>query len=198
MACHPICEPHGPLEWSRQWHLKMRGVIEISLKHGPIYYMYHISYRTVVTDVEHRPEFQLTINTTYLTLTGTLFYKYFSLHTHFITLQWCHNECKGMWNHPRLDCSLNCLSMQAQNKPSKLGVTGLCEGNPLVTSGFPSQRASNAENVSILWCHHDPLWPSDMMSKTLVITASGNGFSTSSMPSHFLHEQMLTFCQLNP
>ena len=30
----------------------------------------------------------------------------------------------------------------------------LCEGNPLVTSGFPSQRASNAESVSMLWHHH--------------------------------------------
>ena len=32
----------------------------------------------------------------------------------------------------------------------KLRVTGLCEGNPLVTGGFPSQRASNTPNVSIL------------------------------------------------
>ena len=30
----------------------------------------------------------------------------------------------------------------------------LCEGNSLVTSEFPSQRASNAENVSIWWYHH--------------------------------------------
>ena len=34
---------------------------------------------------------------------------------------------------------------------SKLRFTGLCEGNPLVTGGFPSQRTSNAENISI-WC----------------------------------------------
>ena len=27
----------------------------------------------------------------------------------------------------------------------------LCEGNPLVTSGFPAQRASNAESVSMWW-----------------------------------------------
>ena len=32
-----------------------------------------------------------------------------------------------------------------------LSVTGLCEGNPPVTGGFPSQRASNTENVSIWW-----------------------------------------------
>ena len=33
-------------------------------------------------------------------------------------------------------------------------VTGLCVGNSPVTSEFPTQRASNAENVSIWWRHH--------------------------------------------
>ena len=42
-------------------------------------------------------------------------------------------------------------------KTSKLRVTGLCEGNSPVTDGFPAQRASNAENVSIWWRHHE-LW----------------------------------------
>ena len=37
---------------------------------------------------------------------------------------------------------------------SKLRVTGPCDGNPPVASGLPSQRASNAENVSISWRHH--------------------------------------------
>ena len=37
---------------------------------------------------------------------------------------------------------------------SKLRVAGLCEGNSPVTGEFPSQRASNAENVSIWWRHH--------------------------------------------
>ena len=39
-------------------------------------------------------------------------------------------------------------------KTSKLRVTDLSERNPPVTGGFPSQRASNAENVSIWRCHH--------------------------------------------
>ena len=39
-------------------------------------------------------------------------------------------------------------------KTSNLRVTGLCKGNPPVTGGFPSQRASNAENISIWWRHH--------------------------------------------
>ena len=34
-------------------------------------------------------------------------------------------------------------------------VTGLCEGNSPVTGEFPTQRASNAENVSIWWRHHE-------------------------------------------
>ena len=37
---------------------------------------------------------------------------------------------------------------------SKPHVTDLCEGNPPVTGGFPSQRASDVENVSIWWRHH--------------------------------------------
>ena len=39
-------------------------------------------------------------------------------------------------------------------KTSKHRVTGLCGGNSPVTGEFPTQRASNAENVSIWWRHH--------------------------------------------
>ena len=35
----------------------------------------------------------------------------------------------------------------------------LCEGNPPLSGGFPSQRASNAEIcVCVSWCHHMCLW----------------------------------------
>ena len=38
---------------------------------------------------------------------------------------------------------------------SKLHITGApCDGNPPVTGGLPSQRASNAECVSLSWCNH--------------------------------------------
>ena len=30
----------------------------------------------------------------------------------------------------------------------------ICEGNPSVTGGFPSPRASNAGRVSMAWRHH--------------------------------------------
>ena len=45
-------------------------------------------------------------------------------------------------------------SGEDKKKTSKLRVTGLWEGNSPVTGEFPAQRASNAENVSILWRHH--------------------------------------------
>ena len=40
-------------------------------------------------------------------------------------------------------------SRRRSNKISKLRVTGLCDGNPPVTGEFPTQWASNVENVSI-------------------------------------------------
>ena len=45
---------------------------------------------------------------------------------------------------------------RSQTTP-KLCVTGLCEGNSPVTGEFHAQRASNEENVSIWWRHHDML-----------------------------------------
>ena len=60
-------------------------------------------------------------------------------------LQWGHTERDGVSNHRRLDRLLRRLFRRRAKKTSKLRVTGLCEGNPPVTGGFPSQRASNAE-----------------------------------------------------
>ena len=45
--------------------------------------------------------------------------------------------------------------VQTYIKESINAQLALCEGNPTVTGGFPSQRASNAENISISWRHHD-------------------------------------------
>ena len=70
------------------------------------------------------------------------------------SLQWHHNERDGVSNHRRLDCLLNRLFGRRSKNTSKLRVTGLCEGNSPVTGEFPSQRVSNAENVSIWWRHH--------------------------------------------
>ena len=71
------------------------------------------------------------------------------------TLQWCHNGRDGVWNNQPHDCLLNRLFWRRSKKTSKLRVTGLCAGNSPVTGEFPVQRASNVNNVSIQWYHHD-------------------------------------------
>ena len=72
-----------------------------------------------------------------------------------ISFQWRHNnELDGVSNHRRIDCLFNLMFSCRSKKTSKLRITGPCEGNPPMTGGFPSQRANNAENVSIWWRHH--------------------------------------------
>ena len=68
--------------------------------------------------------------------------------------QWRHNEREDVSNHRCFDRLLNRLYWRTSKKTSELLVTGLCEGNPLVTGGLPSHRASYVENVSIRWRHH--------------------------------------------
>ena len=68
------------------------------------------------------------------------------------TLQWNHN---GVSNHQNLDCLFSRLFRRTSKKTSKLRGTGLCEGNPPVTGGFPSQRANDAEFFFMRWRHHD-------------------------------------------
>ena len=72
-----------------------------------------------------------------------------------ITLQRRHNEHDGFSNHQHHDCLLNRSFKRRSKKTSKLRVTGFCEGNSPVTGELPEQRASNAENVSIWWRHHE-------------------------------------------
>ena len=66
------------------------------------------------------------------------------------SLYWRHKERDGVSNHRRPDCLLNHVFRRRSKKTSKFRVTGLCGGN----SPVPSQRSSNAENVSIWWRHH--------------------------------------------
>ena len=65
------------------------------------------------------------------------------------TLQWRHNGHDSVSNHQPHDCLLNRLFRHRSKKTSKLRVTGLCVGNS------PAQMASNKENVSIWWRHHE-------------------------------------------
>ena len=71
------------------------------------------------------------------------------------TLQWRHNGRDSVSN-PH-DCWLNDLFSLRSKKTWKLRVTGLCAGNSPGTGEFPAQMASNAENVSIWWRHHENL-----------------------------------------
>ena len=70
-------------------------------------------------------------------------------------LQWRHNERDSVSNHQPHDCLLNHSFRRRSEKTSKPRVTGLCEGNSPVTGEFPAKRASEAENFSIWWRHHD-------------------------------------------
>ena len=71
-----------------------------------------------------------------------------------VSLQWCHNGHHRVSNHQPHHWLLKCLFRHRSKKTSKLRITGLCARNSLVTGEFPIQMASNAENVSIWWCHH--------------------------------------------
>ena len=73
----------------------------------------------------------------------------------FITLLQHHNGPDGVSNHQPHHCLLNSLSRCSSKKTSKLRVTGLCAGNSPGTGEFPAQMASNAENASIWWRHHE-------------------------------------------
>ena len=66
-----------------------------------------------------------------------------------VRLQWpIYIDHDGVSNHQPHDCLLNRLFKPRSKKTSKLRVTGLCAGNSPVTGEFPTQKASNAENVS--------------------------------------------------
>ena len=77
----------------------------------------------------------------------------FTLTVFVCALHWRHNENDGLSNHQPHDCLLKRLFKRRSKKTSKLRVTGLCVGNSPVTGEFPTQRASNAESVSIWWRH---------------------------------------------
>ena len=68
-----------------------------------------------------------------------------------MTSQWSSRRVKS----PATPLFFNRSFNRTSKKISKLRATGLPLGNPPVTGRFPTQRASNTENVSILWRHHE-------------------------------------------
>ena len=66
------------------------------------------------------------------------------------------SDCLQMPVAKHVQVGIDCFTI-SMHRPvvSKLCVTELCGGNPpVVTSGFPLQRASNAQNILIWWRHH--------------------------------------------
>ena len=71
----------------------------------------------------------------------------------FFALQLHRNERDGVPNYRCIDGLLSRLFRRGSKKTSNFRVSGLYEGKSPVTGEFLSQWASNAENVSIWWCH---------------------------------------------
>ena len=65
------------------------------------------------------------------------------------------NRHNSVSNHQPHGCFLKRSFRHRSKKTSKPRVTGLCVGNSPEAGEFPAQMASNAENVSIWWRHHD-------------------------------------------
>ena len=72
---------------------------------------------------------------------------YPSVHLH-------HNKRSGVFIGVLIVSSTVCSGKDQLKHQSSASLV-LVRGNPPVTGGFPSQRASIAENVSIWWRHHD-------------------------------------------
>ena len=85
------------------------------------------------------------------------------------------HEYHGVSNHQQLNWLFNSLF-----RPSvKLHILGPLWGKPPVTSGFPSQMASNAESVTVSCCHHLTHWgrATHLCVSNLTIIGSDNGLS---------------------
>ena len=70
-----------------------------------------------------------------------------------ITLQWRHNGRDGVSNNQPHDCLP--FFILAQIKEDTIAPRHWPLGNSPMTGEFPTQMASNAENVFIWWRHHD-------------------------------------------
>ena len=67
------------------------------------------------------------------------------------SLRWRHNERDGVSIHRHIDRLFHSRFRRWSKKTSKVRDCILRERNPSATGGFPSQRASNAENDAIMW-----------------------------------------------
>ena len=113
------------------------------------------------------------------------------------TLQWRHTGRDAASNDRRLHCLLSRLFRRRSKKTSKYRVSGLCDWNSPVTSEVPSQRASNAENGSIGWRHHE-IWHRFLVTPLLIglhcLTHLPHLSLKRSKSQHFI-SQLLDFTQ---
>ena len=86
-----------------------------------------------------------------------------------LTFQWRHNERDGVSiTGISTVYSTVCSEADQPKTPKPRGIR-LCEGNLPVTGGFPAQRASNVENVSMWLRHHDELFSTGLSLWNLVM-----------------------------
>ena len=111
----------------------------------------HLSLKKIILSVARKPVYTERLPQARRIVISTIF----PFQCGRIILRWRHNGCDGVSNHQPHDCSLNRLFGHRSKKTSKLRLTGLCAGNSPGTGEFPAQMASNVENVSIWWRHHD-------------------------------------------
>ena len=98
-------------------------------------------------------------------------------------LQWRHNEPYGVSiTTISTVCSTVCFLHVKEN--IKAPCHCHCEGNPPVTDGFPSTRAINVENVSILWRHHG---------QDVLVLILGAAISVALILIAIVHIRMLSF-----
>ena len=132
-----------------------------------------------------------TIRLSFLAYTTQYFHTYFNQWPvgRTITLQCRHDGHDSVSNDQPHDSLPNRLFRRESKKISKLRVTGLCAGNSPETGKFPAQMASNGENVSIWWRHHDKnttLLGKPAPGRSSVIRATASPQNTPELPIKIL------------
>ena len=75
------------------------------------------------------------------------------LQVHYRVIAAMSNDRHGVSNYRSIECLFNSVFELTTKKHQRSALLSLCEGNPLMTSGFHAQRDRNAENVFIWWRH---------------------------------------------
>ena len=101
----------------------------------------------------------------YITIHIGILYIVYTVSTFILISKWHSHHTWALTCLKSLDCLFNSLLMVPNKKTprkkkkkktiSNHALLALCEGNRLLTGGFTSQRASDAENISLVWCHQE-------------------------------------------